>query len=378
VDDVDAMELCELRQQCRAVGVSTEGRRENLSETLKAAIIGPNGTGRYRQMNRAKTSQGLRSHRRANAVANEPHNEGPHKALVAKQKRIKQLAADNWQWGPPLTSWQQLPSAGAAVPNPRAKTSVPGSRTRRSSVRTPMSQRSGSQRSLGSDKGAIRAVLESNSRLMGQITDIRGKLQVVNEVMNDAQGNDNAPNNRQQTDNGASNRQAALNQTRPAAPAISNFDQIHKARLGSGARSATPSSGMQPSQMSLSFVTAKTRKSPSLSHTKPQTTVALTTSARGLLGPTIPTTRPKGIPGAQKIGQQRGAGENGQMRGDPTTSVTFCPAPPSLSHRISSIHRTHNAGALGDIWKGKEGGNVSAFESFRVKTRPELVQEAMA
>jgi len=87
------------------------------------------------------------------------------------------------------------------------------------------------------------------------------------------------------------------------------------------------------------------------------------------------TTPPQGgIPGAQRQGVQRGAGENGQMRGEGKTTVNFCPTTTSETHRLSHESRTINIKALGDVWKENPGVMaITQWESFRLpQTRHEL------
>ena len=92
------------------------------------------------------------------------------------------------------------------------------------------------------------------------------------------------------------------------------------------------------------------------------------------MGPAFTTQPPDKIPGAQRIGVQRGAGENGQMRPDGKTTVNFCPTTTSKTHRLSHEARTINIKALGDVWKeNPEIMNISQWESFRLpNTRTEL------
>ena len=101
----------------------------------------------------------------------------------------------------------------------------------------------------------------------------------------------------------------------------------------------------------------------------------LTKSARGELGPAVFTLPPAGIPGMQRNGVQRGAGENGQMRGEGKSCINFCPSGTSITHRLSHIHRQHNIKALGNVWQDRpEVMGITQWESFRLpETRVELL-----
>jgi len=53
------------------------------------------------------------------------------------------------------------------------------------------------------------------------------------------------------------------------------------------------------------------------------------------------------IPGAQKIGEQRGAGQNGILCSNPVTKVVFCPIPTVADHRLSMTKHLHSKPAIG-------------------------------
>jgi len=282
---------------------------------------------------------------------------------------INQKTHDTWAWDvkPPGLWKNGLPVPKAGGNAKRARTSIGKRRMRGGEDKGRPASQASSRVGSGMDKAAVKAVLASNAKLMGQMSAIRHRLSDVNNVIDDAE-------------------------TDPASPTTApNFDQVHHERLRK-AEASQAASARCPSEVSANH-RAETPKGSghkpptqrgSGSGHKPPTQRASTpiqyisTSARRLLGPAIPYTNPSTIPGVQKIGVQRGAGENGQMRGDGKTTVTFCEAPNSLSHRMGMMHRTHNMSALGDSWKGRACNKILPFHSFKLDhTRAELLQEGV-
>jgi len=320
---------------------------------------------------RASTSQGLRTGRSVSGMP--PNSEEAAKILGASVSRLKERAHDSWAWDVPVPKPNTWGCDSGKVPSnmkARAQTSVPRKKRATGRAQTPnlFKPTDVSARSLGSQRssGALHAVLESNANLMGQITNIRSKLKAVNSVMDHAEEEQDGP----QGDQGAGN-QGKWTPHSNARSSQSKFDQMHQARLAATRELSTPTT-----QGTCTWRSSKEPKSVSSRAKSRASTpkVYISASARRTLGPAVPLTVPAPIPGAQKIGMQRGAGENGQMRGNGKTSVTMSPAPGTISHRMGMMHRSHNVAALGDIWEGNEVSKLTPFESFRLeKTRAELL-----
>lgn len=77
----------------------------------------------------------------------------------------------------------------------------------------------------------------------------------------------------------------------------------------------------------------------------------ITNSARDLLAQrgfsAVQKPPPREYPGVQRIGQQRGAGQNGMLRQLGQTMISFCPVPTAADHRLSMTKNTHNKSAIG-------------------------------
>jgi len=77
----------------------------------------------------------------------------------------------------------------------------------------------------------------------------------------------------------------------------------------------------------------------------------ISVTERGRLGQSVGYSEMSTIPGKQKMGVQRGAGENGYMKSlEAPTRISFVKLKPGLSHRESLQHRTHNMDALKGCW----------------------------
>jgi len=130
--DVNLLEVGELRQQCRALGISTNGRRADLAARL-IAVMGRTGAGKRS----GSSHDGLRSHRTANS---DIHKEENGRAIVHAMNRVKKQTDDAWNWGAPVSSHLNDPD-NIIVPSKnrkgsRANTSMPGKRTNRGGKQT--------------------------------------------------------------------------------------------------------------------------------------------------------------------------------------------------------------------------------------------------
>jgi hypothetical protein len=129
--DANLLSVGELRQQCRALGLSTDGRREELAAALSAVMGGQRRP--FTRTTRAQTSVGgMRSHRSA-ISGNGVHGEMAGRALVGAMSRVKEATGQAWNWHSPPKNHLNDPTA-MMIPPPRpspsrrAATSVPGKR----------------------------------------------------------------------------------------------------------------------------------------------------------------------------------------------------------------------------------------------------------